>query len=489
VDLTANPPGFYGDEAAYGVNADAVLHHARDEYGSFLPAIFRSFGDFKLPFFVYTLVPFVAVIGKTVFAVRFADAVLGSLTVLALYFLALELFRDKRQALLATGFLAIAPWQIHFSRTGFGEVVSCPLLLIVSTLVFLKATQRPALLPPAFFLFGLTMYTYRAAWPAVPILLVVLFWLFRSEVARAPKQTALGLVVFGVMLLPLAHHLLYGPGDRAEQTSILNSASGLGLPRLFVEHYLSYFSPSFLFEKADANVVIRHYLPGHGVLYWAEAPLLGLGLALLLLRRRRADLVALALVAVFPLGGALSDASPISSRSLLGAAALGLVAGRGGAALIDLGSSRVPARRIAAVAALVAIAAGTIAGFATYTAAYYRDYPVEASGFRGWQYGGKEIVDYYVSVQGGYDDLLIGDGFDSAQELMRFFAFDSCPRCRTGDIEQIDPGRKQLIALGPDSLKRLPGPYTVRHFVRRPDGPLAFVIVEPETRQRDSAGR
>src|SRR5438874_5589066 len=40
IGITHNPPGFYADEAAYGINAYDVLHHGRDEYGVFLPALF-----------------------------------------------------------------------------------------------------------------------------------------------------------------------------------------------------------------------------------------------------------------------------------------------------------------------------------------------------------------------------------------------------------------------------------------------------------------
>src|SRR5207248_9930740 len=99
---------------------------------------------------------------------------------------------------------------------------------------------------------------------------------------------------FCLMLVPLLHHLLSGPDDRAQQTSILHAASGFGLAPLFITHYFSYFSPSFLFEEADANIVIRHYLPGHGALYWFEAPFLLAGLCVLLRRHQRSDFVVLA---------------------------------------------------------------------------------------------------------------------------------------------------------------------------------------------------
>jgi 4-amino-4-deoxy-L-arabinose transferase-like glycosyltransferase len=474
-DVVGNPPGFYSDEAAYGVNAYAILHHGRDEYGNFLPFIFRSFDDYKLPFFIYAEVPFVGLLGRTVFAVRFTDTVVGCLTILAIYFLGVELFKEKRTGAAAAAFLAISPWHIHFSRTGFGEVVSFPLLLCLSILLFLKSATQPRLVVPAFMLFGLTLYTYRAAWPIVPPMLLVLAILYRQELWRARHSVLVGLLCLGFMVLPLAGHLLTTTNDRAEATSILHTGPGGALPRVFIAHYLSYFTPSFLFQRADNNVVVRHYLPGQGVVYWFELPLIVLGTALLIRSRRRPELVVLALLALFPLGGALSNVSPVGSRTLLGAVALALVAARGTTSAFDLMASRfADGRVIFAVFTTVALLS-----FGSYFRSYLETYPVVASEFRGWQYGGKQILDYFLSVRTRYDDLYIGDGFDSAQEVVAFYTGGACPECKTGGPEQLDDHRRQLFALRPSTLERLAKPYTVRAVVNLPDGRPGFVLVEP----------
>ncbi|MGE3983198.1 MAG: hypothetical protein AB7G38_03445, partial [Dehalococcoidia bacterium] len=81
IDITGVPKGFFTDEASFGLNADLILHSARDEYGEFLPILFRSFGEYKLPVFIYAEVPFMAIFGRTEEAVRLTSAVLGTLTV------------------------------------------------------------------------------------------------------------------------------------------------------------------------------------------------------------------------------------------------------------------------------------------------------------------------------------------------------------------------------------------------------------------------
>ena len=100
------------DEAALGYNAYSILKTSRDEYGKFLPLVFRSFDDYKPPLYIYLTVPSVALFGLNVFAVRFPSAVLGTLTVLLVYFLVRELFENHRHrdkiALVSAFLLAIS---------------------------------------------------------------------------------------------------------------------------------------------------------------------------------------------------------------------------------------------------------------------------------------------------------------------------------------------------------------------------------------------
>ena len=64
------PNGLTWDEAALGYNAFSILKTGRDEFGKFLPIIFKSFGDYKPGLYVYLAVPSVAIFGLTEFATR-----------------------------------------------------------------------------------------------------------------------------------------------------------------------------------------------------------------------------------------------------------------------------------------------------------------------------------------------------------------------------------------------------------------------------------
>ena len=83
--LGQNPPSLYVDEVSLGYNAYSILTTANDEYGNFMPAVFRSLNTYNPAFAVYTLVPSIALFGLNEFAVRLPSALLGSITVILAY--------------------------------------------------------------------------------------------------------------------------------------------------------------------------------------------------------------------------------------------------------------------------------------------------------------------------------------------------------------------------------------------------------------------
>jgi 4-amino-4-deoxy-L-arabinose transferase-like glycosyltransferase len=82
------PPSVYWDEASIGYNAYSILQTGKDEWGEAFPIHFRAFGEFKLPIYIYSIVPFVKLFGLNELSVR-VPAVLFSLgTVILTYLLA-----------------------------------------------------------------------------------------------------------------------------------------------------------------------------------------------------------------------------------------------------------------------------------------------------------------------------------------------------------------------------------------------------------------
>ena len=109
IALDKYPAGFNADEAAIGYNAYSLLQTGKDEYGTPWPLSFKSFGDFKPGLYFYFVMPAVAVLGLNEWAVRIPSALLGIGTVILVYFLAKEIFKEKKIALLSSTLLAISP--------------------------------------------------------------------------------------------------------------------------------------------------------------------------------------------------------------------------------------------------------------------------------------------------------------------------------------------------------------------------------------------
>src|SRR5260221_183941 len=94
-NISIDPPGVNRDEASIGYTAYSLLHTGKDEYGRSFPVSFQSFGDWKLPFYIYETVVSVAIFGLNEFAVRVPSALAGIGTVILVFFLGEDIFHFK----------------------------------------------------------------------------------------------------------------------------------------------------------------------------------------------------------------------------------------------------------------------------------------------------------------------------------------------------------------------------------------------------------
>jgi 4-amino-4-deoxy-L-arabinose transferase-like glycosyltransferase len=487
VSIIDNPPGFSTDEAAVGYNAYSILTTGKDEHGETLPVLFRSFGDYKLPVFVYSQVPAIAALGLSELPVRLTAAFYGVLTVASTYVFVYVLFRQKALALAAAFFLAISPWHIHYSRTGFGELVCFPFFLTAGLTLLLLGMRRNSLWLAAAMVLGLTLYTYRAAWTAVPLLVGIIGVLYWRDVLRGWRTAAVSVAIMAAMATPIAVHALAGESDRSDQVSILQLDLGVwGTLERFADHYRTYFSWSFLFADGDNSTVLRHYLPGFGELYYVQLPFIVIGVLALLWRPTREKLVVLAMLAVYPLGGALTAQSPFSSRAILGSVVFAIVTAYGVIVTCKVvarvaerwTSQRWRVDRLAAGALAAAVLAASLGSLGWYLHEYYESYPNVAAGASGWQYGTREVVTEFVRSEGQYDELIMEPiAFAPTAIFFDFYAPNDCEKCRLGDIDDYDPSKRQLFALTPGRMASL-SEYRHRTVIDCPNGQPAYYLVE-----------
>lgn len=305
--LSSLPPALNRDETALGYNAYSLLMTGKDEHGKFFPLSLQSFGDWKLPGYSVTDIPFIAFFGLNEFAVRLPSSVAGSLSVILIYFIAKFIFNKKAISILSSFFFALSPWNIYFSRAAYE--VNLGLFFFLTGLVFLlwygESEKKAWKLLVSGVFFILPLFTYHAFILFTPLFIFPLLYLYRKKI---PHKTAVffGIIVFIFCVLGYANISVSGLNkistlsvfsnkdiiyDRAEKLRGDSSVDNPVISHILynkyfagsyqvAQNYLATFSPSFLFDKGGQKTV--HNLGYFGNLYVFDILLLGAGLFFLI---------------------------------------------------------------------------------------------------------------------------------------------------------------------------------------------------------------
>lgn len=303
------PPSLTWDEAALGYNAYSILQTGRDEYGNFLPLIFKSFGDYKPGLYVYLTVPFIAIFGLNELAVRLPSVILGSLIPLLAFLLVRKIFQseDLKLPLVTASLLAISPWAIHFSRGAWETNVAFFEILLATYLMFKAKEGNKIYLILSLLFFSASIFTYQSAKIVAGLIFLCLIIYFRKyffskEIRMLTAVLAVFLsIVFLVSIasVEVRSRLMYlsqlnYPRKEAEVMQI-KSEEDKSSPELYfnlfhsqylenlkvvTERYLNYFSFKFLFtESSDGD---RQGLSRYGAMHLFELPLFLIGIFSLL---------------------------------------------------------------------------------------------------------------------------------------------------------------------------------------------------------------
>jgi len=335
--LDAIPPGFHHDEAFEAVEALKVLA------GGYPPLFFP--GNFGVePLFIYLTALAFKLFGASPTVMRGVAALLGSLTVPALYWLGKELERATPRlphglGLAAGAVLAGLYWHISFSRVGI-EPVLVPLVAILMAASLWRGlrTRRPLWFALSGVCAGLGPYTYPAG-RLLPFLLLVFVpysWLVERSLWRGQgRHLAVLGAAAALVFLPLGITWARAPALltlRTQQVAV--TAEGRGGEQA---------GASLLRNARDTALGIsvagdsdpRSNLPGRPMLDPLQSILfyLGLLLALALWRRPAAGFVLLWL-GIMLAPTILSEYAPHFRRALGAAPAVALLAGLGAAALV-----------------------------------------------------------------------------------------------------------------------------------------------------------
>lgn len=202
--LGTSPNGLLVDEPAFGYSAYSLLHTAHDEHGKFLPLVFESYGDQKMPLYVYSLVPIISLIGLTQTAVRLPAALAALALLPVLYFIFREVKVSKRVALGTILLTSLSPFSFIMARLGRESTLGL-LFFALSILFLLRAvsSKRRILWIICAVFCMLSWYSYVAyrfvTLLFFPSVLIVLYY------KKVIELRLVGVFVFVciVMLLPL----------------------------------------------------------------------------------------------------------------------------------------------------------------------------------------------------------------------------------------------------------------------------------------------
>ncbi len=231
-ELGAWPPGLYHDEAYNGLDALRVL--AGDH-----PLYFAA-NHGREPLFIYLVSLSVGWLGRSVYALRFPSALIGTSLIPATYFMARELF-GRRVGLLAAAITTITLWPIHLSLISL-RAGSLPLFIALSIGLGVHAYRSGRALHwiIAGVVYGLSFYTYLASrftpLALAPTLILVLI----LAAAWRNKLLWRNLIVFAVTLLIVLTPLIITaltqwemvmgrPGDVSIFNPAINHGDPIGL--------------------------------------------------------------------------------------------------------------------------------------------------------------------------------------------------------------------------------------------------------------------
>lgn len=417
------PSSVYWDEASIGYNAYSILKTGRDEWGEFMPVHFRAFGEFKLPIYIYSTVPFVHYFGLSEVSVRMPSFFYSLFSLLIIFALVKTVFGSESLAFLSAFLFTVLPWDFIFSRTGYEA--SCGLFFFLLSLLiwFLfkpfdfktKGSFGKKILFLLFYLFSLifSIYSYNSFRFWSPLAFV--FLLTASLIKKSGNlKYKLILFLISFLIISFSFYPIYRLYKFDYGSSRFQAVSLQGNFKektySFVKNYLSHFSFDFLFLKGDSN--LRSQMPGFGEIYVFSLPFIVLGFFYLLRRKDELYSIIIFLFLISPIPASLTKESPHSLRSILFAFVFPVLISLGIYSFIS-----VFGRQKKIVLSIIVVSYLLFFGF--YYSSFIRNYNNISSSE--WQYLYKEVFVNRREVIEGATKVIVSDSYGQPYIFALFY--------------------------------------------------------------------
>lgn len=428
--ITYAPPSLNWDEVSHGYNAFSILKTGADEWGQKIPLInFRAYGDYPTPLNLYLTIPFISVMGLNDLAIRMPHAILGILTIIAIYFFVFGLTRRKNLALLAAFLASISPWYLFTSRFVLQSNLSV-FLLTSSMAFFFNRDYKKYFINVSFLLLFLTLFSYHTTRIFSPVLLLGMILNYKSEILKK----WLFLIFFFVISLVI----LLNPNARARSgvlsilgqgavNKIESQRNASTLPYIvtkiiynrpiyfgaqFIKNYISYFSPEFLFLKGGSQY--QFSVPDRGLMYLINLPFFYLGLFVLIKKAisERDFRFILFWVLLYPIPASLTNEKFAVLRATTFLPIPELLTALGFYSFLD----RFVKQKALLLTLFCIVSLISLDGYLeNYFVNYRNNYSWS------WQYGYKDVTNFVQNNYDSYDKIIITKKYGEPHEFILFY--------------------------------------------------------------------
>ena len=436
--LANNPPSLNWDEVSHGYNAYSILKTGNDEWGIKFPLIFRAYGDYKLPLYIYLTVPFIWALGRNLLAIRMVSVLSGVGLVFVAYLITKKITQKEIPSLFAAFLTAVSPWSLFLSRVAVEANLGAFLFSLgIYFFICWLEHQKVKNLFFTFLFWGLSVYSYNSARILVPILTVVTLFLILKK--RLLKKSISAIVFLTLLLTPFIFQFIDSSGkarfnlvslidqgavnqisERRTSSKIPSPFKELAFNRVtffFVSAFKNYFtnlSPGYLFFRGGSQY--QFSLPDHELLYLVTAPFLLIGILVLLFGKKQKGKFILVWFFLALIPSAITKDAPHVLRTILILPSPMILSALGLSWLTDkIGSqSRFKGKFILAILVIA-----VLISFGKWWIDYQKIYPKAYSW--AWQYGYREVVAFVKDKYTDYDQIYFTKRLGEPHEFIAFY--------------------------------------------------------------------
>jgi len=420
INLNKFPPSLNWDEISHGYNAYSILKTGKDEWGISFPTIFRAYGDYKLPVYIYLTVPSVAILGLNPLSVRLISILAGTILPLIVFLIIKHFFNQKSLLpILGALLIAFSPGFIFLSRIA----LEANLFLFLFCLSFyFLLTKKYGL---STFVYSISLFTYNSSRVLLPFYLILIFFILLKTKFKFLKNWFKFLPF--ILLIALAVFQTFNQSGQArfQWVTILDDGATNKInelrqvyPRFLVnkatyfifvagENYLSHFNPQYLFFDGGSNY--QFSLPKFFLFSPFLLPFFILGILFLLknIKKEQFGLLLFWLL-ISPLPSSITRDAPHVLRSIVFLPIVAITTVLG----LEFFIKKLP--KISIIYTILVLIYGQILFWPKYQT-YSQKYSSS------WQYGYQEVVSYIKNNYSNYDQIVVTKKYGEAHEFLLFY--------------------------------------------------------------------